>query len=133
MSINHAAISGNLTRDPELRVTQAGTSVLSFGVAVNDRRRNPQTEQWEDVPNFIDCVVFGRRAESLADMMRKGAKVAVSGSLRQSSWEDRATGQRRSKVEVVADQVELMSGGGERRRQAAPAPAHPVHDDEIPF
>ena len=64
MSINRVNISGNLTRDPELRSTAGGTQILSFGVAVNDRRRNAQTGEWEDVPNFIDCVVFGQRASS---------------------------------------------------------------------
>lgn len=65
MSINHVNISGNLTRDPELRTTAGGTNILSFGVAVNDRRKNPQTGKWQDVPNFIDCIVFGQRAEAL--------------------------------------------------------------------
>ena len=59
MSINRVNISGNLTRDPELRATASGTQVLSFGVAVNDRRRNPQTGEWEDYPNFVDCTMFG--------------------------------------------------------------------------
>ena len=66
MSINRVNISGNLTRDPELRSTAGGTQILSFGVAVNDRRRNAQTGEWEDVPNFIDCVVFGQRADALS-------------------------------------------------------------------
>ena len=58
MSINHVAITGNLTRDPELRSTAGGTAVLSFGIAVNDRRKNQQTGEWEDYPNFIDCTMF---------------------------------------------------------------------------
>ena len=58
MSINRVSITGNLTRDPELRATAGGTQVLSFGVAVNDRRRNPQTGEWEDYPNFVDCTMF---------------------------------------------------------------------------
>ena len=65
MSINRVNISGNLTRDPELRQTTSGTAILRFGVAVNDRRRN-QSGEWEDVPNFVDCVVFGNRAEPLS-------------------------------------------------------------------
>lgn len=66
MSINLVCITGNLTRDPELRSTASGMPVLGFGVAVNDRRRNPQTQEWEDYPNFIDCTMFGSRAESVA-------------------------------------------------------------------
>ena len=106
MSINIVTISGNLTRDPELR--QAGnTSVLSFGVAVNDRRKNQQTGQWENVPNFVDCTVFGSRADALAGLLHKGSKVAVDGKLRYSSWEGK-DGKKRSKLEVVVNELELM-------------------------
>lgn len=105
MSINRVFISGNLTRDCELRKTQGGTDVLTFGLAVNDRYRNPQTGEWEDRPNFIDCVLFGARADSLGRIMRKGMKVTVEGKLRYSQWE--RDGQKRSKVEVIVDEVEL--------------------------
>lgn len=116
VSINRVNISGNLTRDPELKQTQGGTAILSFGVAVNDRRRNPQTGEWEDVPNFVDCVVFGNRAEPLSRFLSKGSKVAIEGKLRYSSWE--RDGQKRSKLEVVVDEVEFLSsrsqqGGGQ--------------------
>ncbi len=105
MSINRVNITGNLTRDPEMR--GRGGNALAFGVAVNDRRKNQATGEWEDYPNFIDCVVFGRRAEALEQILRKGMKVAVEGKLRWSSWE--ADGQRRSKLEVVVDEVEFMT------------------------
>ena len=82
MSINRVTITGNLTRDPEVRNTQSGMAVLNLGVAVNDRRKNDQTGEWEDVPNFIDCVMFGTRAESVARYIRKGSKVAIEGKLR---------------------------------------------------
>ncbi|MGI6230961.1 MAG: single-stranded DNA-binding protein [Tractidigestivibacter sp.] len=108
MSINRVNISGNLTRDPELRATAGGTQVLAFGVAVNDRRRNQQTGAWEDYPNFVDCVIFGTRAEALARYLRKGSKVAIEGKLRYSSWETK-DGQRRSKLEVVVDDVDFLS------------------------
>lgn len=116
MSINRVSISGNLTRDPEIR----GGSVLAFGVAVNDRRRNPQTEEWEDVPNFVDCVVFGNRAEALERILHKGMKVAIDGKLRWSQWE--VDGQKRSKLEVVVGEIDFMSArkegeGGASRRQ----------------
>ena len=122
MSINRVTISGNLTRDAELRQTQGGTSVLSITVAVNDRRRNPQTNEWEDHANFVDCVLFGRRAEALAPKLRKGQKVAIEGKLRYSSWE--RDGQRRSKLEVMVDEVELMSPKGQQA---------PVYDEDVPF
>ena len=108
MSINRVNISGNLTRDPQMRATQSGTQILSFGVAVNDRRRNPQSGEWEDVPNFIDCVVFGNRADALQRLLTKGMKVAIEGKLRWSQWEK--DGQNRSKIEVIVDEVEFMSG-----------------------
>ena len=128
MSINKAIISGNLTRDAELRSTASGTPVLSFSVAVNDRRKNNQTGEWEDVPNFIGCTLFGKYGQSIAQYMTKGAKVAVEGKLRWNQWE--RDGQKRSKVEVMAETVELM-----QRREAAAAPVYDeaVYDDEIPF
>ena len=157
MSINRVNISGNLTRDPELRATAGGTQVLSFGVAVNDRRKNPQTGDWEDYPNFVDCTMFGTRAEAVSRYLSKGTKVAIEGKLRYSSWE--RDGQRRSKLEVIVDEIEFMSrgiyfgqggygqnggnsyGGGYAPApapQAAPAPvqappAVDVYDEDIPF
>ena len=116
VSINRVNVTGNLTRDPELRQTQSGTQVLSFGVAVNDRRRNQQSGEWEDYPNFVDCILFGNRAAALADILRKGAKVAVEGKLRYSSWEK--DGQRRSKLEVACDEVDLMQQARQQGSQA---------------
>lgn len=140
MGINRVVISGNLTRDPELRATGSGMSVLKMGVAVNDRRKNNQTGEWEDVPNFVDVTVFGARAEALSRFLSKGSKVAIEGKLRWSQWES-PQGDKRSKLEVVADEVELMSqrdggsgysGGG---KSSAPAPAPDFEDlgEEIPF
>lgn len=124
MSINRVNISGNLTRDSELRAANNGTAILNFSVAVNDRRKNPQTGEWEDVPNYVDCVVFGTRATALNRMLKKGTKVAIEGKLRWSSWEK--DGQRRSKLEVIVDELELMNAP----KQAAPADAY---DDDMPF
>ena len=152
MSINRVIISGNLTRDPDLRSTASGMAVLSLGVAVNDRRRNQQTGEWEDYPNFVDCTMFGTRAESLARFLSKGAKVTIEGKLRWSQWE--RDGQKRSKLEVVVDDLEFMSSrnggqqggynnggyGNQSYAPAAPAPAAPVietsssvYDEDIPF
>jgi single-strand DNA-binding protein len=114
MSINRVTITGNLTRDPELRSTSGGTAVLKMGVAVNDRAKNQQTGEWEDRPNFIDVVMFGTRAESVSRFLSKGSKVAIEGKLRWSSWEN-PQGEKRSKIEVVVDEIEFMSsrdGGG---------------------
>ena len=148
MSINKAVISGRLTRDPELRETPGGFQVLSFSVAVNDRRRNPQTQQWEDYANFVGCAMFGSRAASVARFLGKGDKVAVEGKLRWSQWQAQDGG-KRSKLEVVVDELEFMTSrdGGQAapRMQAAPAQSYApapaaapaidtsVYDDDIPF
>lgn len=144
MSVNVVSITGCLTKDPELQVSQSGTKVLRLGVAVNDRWHNRETDQWEDRANFVDCVVFGNRAEALSRFLAKGMKVAVSGRLRWSQWQDRETGKNRSKLEVVADEVDVMQrrdDGAGQVPAASPAtayapavpPAAPVYEEEIPF
>lgn len=135
MSINQVTITGNLTREPDLRATQSGSAILRLGVAVNDRVKNPQTNQYEDRPNFIDCIVFGKRAESLSNLLHKGMKVAIQGKLRYSSWQDQQ-GQNRSKLEVIVDELEFMQA---RNQQAtyqpnqAPVATPPAVDDDCPF
>ena len=152
MSINLVCITGNLTRDPELRQTQGGTPILSFGVAVNDKRKNQQGE-WVDYPNYVDCVVFGLRAEKLATFMTKGMKVAIEGKLHYQSWEK--DGQKRSKLEVVVDNIDFISKSSQQQQpynvpqqqvpqapqQAQPQqqvaysapPAADLYDEDIPF
>lgn len=149
MSINNVSIAGNLTRDPEIRVTQGGTAVLSFGIAVNDRRKNA-SGQWEDVPNFFECVTFGNRATALSDILTKGMKVAIAGKLHYSSWEK--DGQKHSKVDIIAQEIELMQNrkpqqqqGYQPPQQAQPAPQwnarqayagapqSEFYDDDLPF
>lgn len=143
MSINRVAISGNLTRDPELRQTAGGLPVLGFSVAVNDRRKNPQTDEWEDYPNFVDCTLFGARAASVARFLGKGAKVAIEGKLRWSQWEK--DGHKRSKLEVIVDELEFMSRNGNGNGQSQDTSAYqamqdmsggaavPVYESDIPF
>lgn len=124
MSINRVNISGNLTHDSELRQTQGGNAVLSFGVAVTDRRRNPQTGEWEDFPNYVNCTLFGNRAQAIAQYLTKGVKVAVEGKLRWSQWQDRETGKNRSKLEVIVDEIEFMSSRNQNAPQSAPQPQY---------
>ena len=134
MSINVVIISGNLTRDPELRHTNGGTAILSFGVAVNDRMKD-RDGSWVDRPNFVDVTVFGARAEALSRYLSKGTKVALSGKLRYSSWE--RDGQKRSKLEVIAEEIEFLSRDGDVARTAAPQQAAPRYPEatyeDIPF
>jgi single-strand DNA-binding protein len=153
VSINRVNISGNLTRDSELRATPGGTQVLNFGVAVNERRKNQQSGEWEDYANFVDCVMFGNRAQKVQPYLAKGTKVAIDGRLHYSSWE--RDGQRRSKIEVYVDEIEFLSrgnaqqGGGQSFAASTPAASTPsptpasapvqtppsadVFDQDIPF
>ena len=124
MSINKVVISGNLTRDMEMRSTASGLAIGGFSVAVNDRRKN-QNGEWEDYPNFIDCTLFGSRAEKLQQYLVKGTKVAIAGKLSWSQWE--RDGQKRSKIEVIVDDVELMSGKTGQQKTDA------VYTDDCPF
>jgi len=101
---NHVSIVGNLTRDPELRFTPSGQATANFGVAVNRRWQNRQTQEWEEATSFFDIVCWGQLAENAAQSLGKGARVLVTGRLDQRSWEtpDR---ERRSKIEITADEV----------------------------
>lgn len=146
MSLNKVAISGNLGRDAELRRTPGGLAVCQFSVAVNTRVKT--ADGWADRANWIDCTMFGNRAESVAEYLKKGTKCAVEGSLRQTTWQDRQTGQNRSKVEVIVDELEFMSqrqqqqqGYGQQpydaadrqRQQVADNVQSGMYDEEIPF
>ena len=97
-----AIITGNLTRDPELRTTPNGASVCSFSVAVNRVYRDSNGEQKEDV-SFIDCSAWGKLGEMINQYAKKGSGVLVSGRLDQRSWEDKTSGQKRSRVEIVVE------------------------------
>ena len=97
-----AIITGNLTRDPELRTTPNGSSVCSFSVAVNRTYRDTSGEQKEDV-SFIDCSAWGKLGEMINQYAKKGTGVLVSGRLDQRSWEDKTSGQKRSRVEIVVE------------------------------
>lgn len=112
MSINTVAISGNLTANAELRATKSGTPVLSATVAVNERTCQ-EDGTYADRPNYIDLVLFGRRANALAQYLVKGTCVSVQGRLRQSSYEDRQ-GVRRSKVEVVVEELDWRTRTAEQ-------------------
>jgi single-strand DNA-binding protein len=101
---NHVSITGNLTRDPELRFTPTGQANASFGVAVNRRWQNRQTHEWEEATSFFDVVCWGTLAENAAQSLSRGARVVVSGRLDQRSWENQE-GEKRSKVEISADEV----------------------------
>jgi single-strand DNA-binding protein len=153
--VNKVMLIGNLTRDSELRHLPSGTPVLEMGIAVNDRRKNQQSGEWEERPNFFNMKMMGERAEKIAQYLNKGKKVAVVGKLEYRAWESKE-GEKRSTVEVFVEDIEFLSsasegggGGGYQPREretaaAAPAPKYSgspaddlggidVNDEEIPF
>ncbi len=106
--VNHVILIGRLTRDAELKYTSGGMAVCKFAIAVNKRRKNG--DQWVEEANFFDIVLWGRSGESINQYLVKGKQIAVDGELRQNRWEQ--DGQSRSKVEIVANNVQLLGGSG---------------------
>ena len=122
-NINVVVITGNLTKDPELRSTGGGTSVCELRVAVNSSRKNGQTGQWEDKANYFDVVVWGAQGENCANYLSKGRPVAVEGRLDWSEWEAKDGSGKRQKVQIVAKSVQFLGsrdGGGRRGRRLHP-------------
>jgi len=101
---NNVTVVGNITRDPELRFTPTGQAVASFGLAVNRRWQNRQTQEWEEATSFFDVTCWAQMAENVSESLTKGARVLVTGRLDQRSWEN-SEGEKRSKVEIVADEI----------------------------
>jgi len=137
---------GNLTRDPELRYTPKGTAVATIGVAVNRRWKDESGQQREET-TFVDVDAFGRTAENIGQYFKKGRPIFIEGRLRFSSWEDKQSGQKRSKLTVTAENFQFMDSqrGGEAGGGDAPAPRSrpesapesnetpPPEDDDVPF
>lgn len=162
-SFNKVILMGNFTRDPELRFLPNNTAVCDMGLAVNDRYQNKATGQWEDRPNFVDCTAFGRTAENISKFFAKGRPIFIEGKLRFEQWEDRQSGQKRSKLKVVVDTWQFVdskdsagagggggqggdghaSGGYGNRQQndnagswddnAGGGSHEPVNEEDIPF
>jgi single-strand DNA-binding protein len=145
-NINRVILTGNLTKDPELRSTPSGTSICKLRLAVNTRRKDA-SGQWVDKPNYFDVTVWGAQGENCAQYLSKGRPVAIDGRLEWSEWESQDGG-KRSKVEVVADTVQFLGsrgdnegGGGGSFRPSAELKPDPVEaftgaaasDDDIPF
>ena len=104
MPDNSVTLVGNITRDPELRFTNTGQANVTFGLAVNRRWQNRQTQEWEEATSFFDVVCWREMAENVSETLSRGARVIVNGRLEQRSWETQ-DGDKRSKVEVVADDI----------------------------
>lgn len=101
---NSVTLVGNATRDPELRYTPSGAPVATFGLAVNRRWQNRQTNEWEEAVSFFDIVCWRELAENVVESITKGTRILVTGRLEQRSW-DTQEGEKRSKVEIIADEI----------------------------
>lgn len=156
-NINRVILTGNLTRDPELRSTGGGLAICSLRIASNTRRKDGQSGEWIDKPNYFDVTIFGRQGENAAQYLSKGRPVAIDGRLEWREWQDQQ-GNNRQSVEIVADNIQFLGGreegqgggGGFTPRSDVPvdtndfAPAAvgggapngssaPPADDDIPF
>lgn len=129
-SFNKVILLGNLTRDPEVRYTPSGAAVASFAIAVN--RKYKQGEETKDEVSYIDIVVFGKTAENCGQYLNKGDAILVEGRLQQRRWDDKDSGQKRSKVEVVAQIVNFMpkknTGQASGQQEHATEPEQPVDE-----
>ena len=161
-NLNKIMLIGRLTREPEARTFQSGGKVVAFGFAVNNRKKNQQTGQWEDDPVFLDCEAFnrgetGKTADLIEQYLHKGHQAYIEGHLKLDQWNDKTTGDKRSKLKIVVDNVQFLeprrdggpSGGAPPRRQdSAPPPSDydtgpespppmdappPGQDKDIPF
>ena len=145
-NINRVVLTGNLTRDPELRTTPSGTSVCSLRLACNTRRKDASGD-WVDKPNYFDITVWGAQGENCANYLSKGRPVAVDGRLEWREWDDQS-GNKRQAVDIIADSVQFLGSrdggenGGRFAAQSdvpadtgdfAKAPAGGAADDDIPF
>ena len=154
-NFNKVILVGNLTRDPELRYTPKGMAIAKIGMAINRNWTSESGEKKEEV-TFVDVDIFGRTAENVAQYMRKGRPILIEGRLRLDQWDDKQTGQKRSKLGVVAETVQFLGsagegGGGGGMGESAPAPRRapnpaapkapeppdsdgpPPEEDDVPF
>ena len=130
---------GNLTRDPEVRFTQGGMAICGLSVAVNERYKD-KSEQWQDRATYVDVTIFGKRGEAFAKFHKLGKPCFLEGKLRMDTWEDKQSGQKRSKLFVVADQWEFVGGdkfaGSPAQSQPEPDPwanQAPADEGDTPF
>ena len=129
-SFNKVLFIGNLTRDPELRYTSGGTAVASFGLAVN--RKFKQGEEWKDEVCFVDITVWAKQGENCAEYLNKGSQAFIEGRLNYQTWEDKQSGQQRSKLEVVANNVQFLTKQGDKKDMGSGSSSVP-DDDDVPF
>ena len=155
-SVNKVILLGNVGRDPEIKFAASGTPIASFSLATSERFKDKSSGEWQDRTEWHSLTAFGKVAEIIRDYVKKGAKLYVEGSLRTSSWEDKQSGQKRYKTEIVVNDISLLSGrddsysggggGGGYSRSSSnnfdqrpsgpqddPVQATEITDDDIPF
>src|ERR1051326_8061504 len=152
-NFNKVILAGNLTRDPELRYTPKGTAIARIGLACN-RKWKSETGEWKEEVTFVDVDAFGKTAETIGQYLKKGRPILIEGRLRYDTWDDKQTGQKKSKLGVVLDNFQFLDSGNRadggaggapvpapRPRAATPPPADgggepdvPPHEsDDVPF
>jgi single-strand DNA-binding protein len=128
-SFNKVMLMGNLTRDPELRYTSNGSAVTSFGLAGN--RKFKQGDEWKDDVCFVDITVWGKQGENCAEYLSKGRPAFIEGFLKFSTWE--SDGQKRNKLEVVANTVQFLGSRGSSSGETSGEQAPNSNEDDVPF
>jgi single-strand DNA-binding protein len=146
-SFNKVILAGNLTRDPELRYTPKGTAIARLGLACNRKWKSESGEMKEEV-TFVDVDAFGKQAETISQYLKKGRPILIEGRLRLDQWEDKQSGQKKSKLGVVLESFQFLDSGGGRSGNEGGAPprspsaavppaespeVEPPHDDDVPF
>lgn len=144
-NLNKVMLIGRLTRDPEVRSFGNGGKVSHFGFAVNNKKKNSTTGQWEDMPVFLECEAFnrgenGKTADVVEQYLRKGSLAYVEGRLELQTWSDKTSGDKRSKLVVIVDNVQFLTPKHEQKPAAQMSPAMPQaptetaqKEEEIPF
>jgi single-strand DNA-binding protein len=150
-SVNKVILIGNLGKDPEVKVTPSGTPVAKFSLATNERYKD-KAGQWQDRTEWHNLVAWQRTAEIIGEYVKKGSKIYVEGRLQTSSWDDKTTGEKKYRTEIIVNDLVLLSGRGDgegasrsagaggsnfdqRAPEPEPAPAHTggITDEDIPF
>jgi len=150
-SVNKVILIGNLGKDPEVKVTPSGTPVAKFSLATNERYKD-KAGQWQDRTEWHNLVAWQRTAEIIGEYVKKGSKIYVEGRLQTSSWDDKTTGEKKYRTEIIVNDLVLLSGRGDgegasrtagaggsnfdqRAPEPEPAPAHSggITDEDIPF
>lgn len=139
-NLNKVLLMGNLTRDVEMRFTPSGTALASFGLAINRKWKNTKTNEMQEEVTFVDVEAWSKLAELCNQYLSKGKPVYIEGRLKLDTWDDKQTGQKRSKMKVVVESMQFLGSGGEKTTASKPAqrPQEPpedldIQEESVPF